>query len=156
PTALLRLGSFSQPSLPLPRLDSISSPPCSSTREGRIPCEQATRLCCHCRQRSGLIHHFCGREDCHPGREKHVLRRLPVHCSQKPRSRAGREQGSRLVQGQDSGGDLRRYKGRYRCTHPRDDRGGISFRAEKLTQPCVTILSSRPVQTAPSLQRYLA
>ena len=120
------------------------------------PDEQTSRLCCFGCQRSGLIHHFRGREDCHPGREKHVLRRLPVHCSEKPRSRAGREQGSRLVQGQDSGGDLRRYQGRRRYTHPRDDGSGISFRAEELTRPCVTAPSSRLVQSAPSLQRYVA
>src|SRR5262249_21763821 len=78
------------------------------------------------------FHGFGGRKNHHPGREKHALRRLPVHCSQKPRSRAGREQGNRLVQRQDSGGDLRRYQGRRRCTYARDDGGGISLRAEEV------------------------
>src|SRR6266436_134706 len=36
-TGLLRPGSLSQASLPLPRSDSISSHPCSSTYERRIP-----------------------------------------------------------------------------------------------------------------------
>src|SRR5262249_57869825 len=99
---------------------------------------------------------FGGRKNHHPGREKHALRRLSVHCSQKPRSRAGREQGNRLVQGQNSGGDLRRYQGRRRCTYPRDDGGGISFPAEELTRQFMTAPSSRPVQSAPSLPPYVA
>src|SRR5262249_28433872 len=47
-------------------------------------------------------------------------------------SRARGEQGSRLVQGQDGGGDIRRCQGRRRRTHPRDDGGGISFCAAEL------------------------
>src|SRR5262245_57386315 len=118
--------------------------------------EQTSRLRRHCRQRSSLFHGFGGRKDHHTGREEYVLRRLPVHRSEEPRSRARGEQGSRLVQGQDSGGDLRRYQGRRRRTHPRDDGGGISFCAAELNRPCVTAPSSRPVRSAPSLQQYVA
>jgi len=82
-----------------------------------------------------------------------------MYCADCPfivRSRAGSDQGSRLVQGQDGGSDLRRYQDRRRRTYPRDDGCGISLRAEELNRPCVIAPSSRLVQSVPSLQPYVA